>query len=130
MSGVRCLKINPKLTANILADLLLLLMAVLVVVSFVNTASAVTAGMQGDRSITGEVVTVDHGPQAGTLTLRSNQIGQFPNDKLNIFINQNTRVQVCNEKEPVSHMQVDRNATVLYHEAGGVLVADSIHERC
>ncbi len=102
------------------------------VLIFSLSGNAFAAGtMQGDRgSIKGEVVAVNQVHNAQTLTLRSSQIGQFPNDQMNIFMNKDTKVRVCNVREPYKDIHIDHSAVVKYHERGGVAVANSVMERC
>jgi hypothetical protein len=110
--------------------LALLAVAVLFVMSFVNLPS-VQAKLIGDRgTISGEVTAVDNLPHMGVLTLQSSQIGRFPNDTLNIFTNNKTKVMVCKAYEPLKDLKVDHNARVAYHEVGGVAVAKTITEKC
>lgn len=116
--------------AHLLAGLFIATIAVLFVMSFAGVVYA-QVGMQGDRgSLKGEVVAIDHVHNAQTITLRSGQGGQFPNDTLNIFLNKDTKLNVCAVREPLKDMSVDHNATVTYHELGGVAVAASISEQC
>ncbi len=120
-------KINMK---NLLPMILATMVASLLIFSVANNAFAAVA-MQGDRgSLKGEVVAVNQVHNAQTLTLRSSQIGQFPNDQQNIFMNKDTRVKVCNVREPNKDLKVDHSAVVKYHEVGGVAVASIIAERC
>lgn len=94
-------------------------------------ATVAQAGMQSEsNTLTGEVMAVNPVRGATTLTLISSQIGQFPNNELNIFLNSNTKVKVCSEREPVNDINVSRNATVTYHEVGGVAVAEQVSEQC
>ncbi len=115
---------------NILPIILAITVASLLIFSVTNNAFA-AAAMMGDRgSLKGEVVAVNQVHNAQTLTLRSSQIGQFPNDQLNIFMNKDTKVKVCNVREPYKDLRADHSVVVKYHELGGVALADSIAERC
>lgn len=115
---------------DFLSVLLIVAVAALFVMSLTDTAFALGV-MPGDRgTLKGEVVAVDHVHNANTVTLLSGRIGQFPNDKLNIFLTKDTKLKVCNMSEPLKDIRVGSNATVKYHERGGVAVADSIAERC
>lgn len=105
-------------------------LAVIFFLSFANAAVA-QAGMESESNVlTGEVMAVNPVHGATTLTLISGQIGQFPNNEMNIFLNGDTKVKVCSEREPVNDISVSRNATVTYHEVGGVAVAEQISEQC
>jgi hypothetical protein len=112
--------------AHVLAVPFIIAVTSLFILSF--TSSALGQGsMQGDSGILqGEIVGFDNAHNIQTLTLR---LGHFPNDTLNIFMNEDTKLQVCNESKPLVWSE-GRNATVKYHEAGGVAVADSISEQC
>lgn len=113
-----------------IAGLFIVAIAALLFMSFVAVAYY-NGGMNSSvDTLKGEIVAIDKVHNAQTLTLLSNQIGQFPNDRLNIFLNGNTKVRICNEKKPLNDMSVGRTATVVYKELGGVAVADRIYERC
>jgi len=113
----------------LLTGFVVLIVAALFVLSFTNTAF--TQGIvQGKGPLTGEVIAVDSGHHLRTLTLQSSSIGQYPNDELNIFLSQNTKVKICGMREPAKDVAVSRNATIRYHEVAGLAVADSVAERC
>jgi len=113
----------------LLIGFVVLTVAALFVLSLTNTAF--TEGMvEGNGPLTGEVIAVDSGLHLGTLTLRSDEIGQYPNDKLNIFLSKDTEVKVCDMSEPAKDIAVGRDVTIDYHEIGGLAVADSVAERC
>ena len=113
----------------LLIGFVVLTVAALFVLSFTNTAF--TEGMaEGEGPLTGEVIAVDSGPHLGTLTLRSDEIGQYPNDKLNIFLSKDTEVKACDMSEPGKDIAVGRDVMIEYHEVGGLAVADSVAERC
>jgi hypothetical protein len=103
--------------------------AVLFFMSFMNEGLA-QGSMLDKGTVKGEVVAIDNAHNMRTMTLRSDQIGQFPNNELNLFLNHDTTFKVCNANEPFKDMSVDRTATVTYHEVGGVAVANSISEHC
>ncbi len=115
----------------LLDGLVVLIVAALFVLSFANTASTHTS-MQGKEQgyLKGEVIAVDTGNHVRTLTLRSNEIGQYPNDTLNVFLSQNANVKICGMREPAKDIAVDHKATIMYHEVGGVPVANNVAERC
>ncbi|HUI45232.1 MAG TPA: hypothetical protein VL122_04450 [Nitrospirota bacterium] len=117
---------------NLLAKFFILLVILVFSTSFANSVPAAGSqqAVQKD-TLKGEVVAVDNLHHISMLTLRSDEIGRFPNDRLNIFMNKNTSVKVCNEREPVKDINVSRNATVTYHEVQGLLpVADTVSEKC
>ncbi len=101
------------------------------VVAFTGMAFSVGMMPGGDeRTLQGEVIAVDNGMAIGTVTLESNQLGRYPNNDVNIFLNQTSRVKVCGKETSSNDINVGKNATVTYHELGGVAVADSVTERC
>ncbi len=121
---------GPVRGARLFSVLSVMTLAVIFLLSFTNAALA-QGNMLSDRgALTGEVMAVDHVHNATTLTLVSDQIGQFPNNELNIFINKDTKIQVCKADEPMKDLGVSRNAKVTYHEVGGVAVAKRITEQC
>ncbi len=112
-----------------LTGLVVLIVAAVFVLSVTGTAFS-KGSMPEKGTLKGEVVAIDNGHHLETLTLRSEKIGQFPNDKLNIFLNKSTRVRICNMREPARDIKVSRNAIVSYHELQGLAVANSVSERC
>lgn len=122
---------NGSTAALILADILVLIAVVLVVVSFVETAFAAVP-LQGSRTNTlrGEIVAVGSAGYMTILTVRSAQIGPFPNNELNIFTNRNTMTKICRERGPARDLNVGSSATITYHKKRGVAVANRIVERC
>jgi hypothetical protein len=105
-------------------------LAVLFIMAFVLsfTSVALSQGcMQGDRgSLNGEIVGIGNVGHAQIVTLR---LGHFPNDMLNIFLNKDTKLQVCNASKPLMWSEGGK-AIVRYHQIGGVVIADSIFEKC
>ena len=122
---------NSNITQEgVAAYFLAVLVAVLFVLSFASAPLA-QGSMMGDRSsLKGEIVAIDNVHNAQTMTLRSQYVGQFPNDTLNIFLHKDTKLKICDASKPLKDLSVDRNANVTYHEVGGVAVADSISEQC
>ncbi len=117
---------------NLLTAAVVLLFALILIVSLANSTLA-GWGKQAEQKDTlqGEVVAVDNLHHMGMLTLQSYKIGQFPNDQLNIFMNNDTSVKICNKGEPEKDIKVSRNATITYHEVQGLLpLADSVTEKC
>jgi hypothetical protein len=117
--------------AYILSLLLVLTVAAVVVVAFARTAFA-AQGMVPTTStmVKGEVTEVSSGHHLGMVTMRSSEIGPFPNNTLNIFIVPGTHVKICNATEPAGRLAVGTTATINYHEVSGLAVANSISERC
>ncbi len=118
---------------NLLTAGLVLLFTLILSVSFANSTFAGWGSKQAEQKDTlrGEVVAVDNLHHMGMLTLQSYKIGQFPNDQLNIFMNKDTSVKICNKREPEKDIKVSHNATVTYHEVQGLLpLADSVAEKC
>ena len=121
--------------ANRESATLLSLLAVIFVMSVALLFAAPLANAASSQAnmgtLSGEVVAVDHSMHnANTVTLRSSQIGQFPYDTMNIFVNSGTKINVCKSKEPLRDMTVGHHAKVTYHEVGGLAVANSISEQC
>ncbi len=103
----------------------------LFVLSFGNTVLAGSYSPERDKdSLQGEIVALDNSNHIITLTLRSEDIGNFPNDTMNIFLNRDTKVKVCSVSEPARDINVGRNAEIRYHVSGSVIVADALSERC
>ena len=129
--------IRKQLTANvstavrILADVLVLIAVAFVVVAFVDAAqAAVPPQGSGTSTVKGEIVAVDTAGYVTVVTLRSSQLGPFPNNELNIFTNRDTVTKICNERGPARNIPAGSTATITYHERGGVAVANNISERC
>lgn len=116
-------------TMHLLTGFLVLLVTAIIAISYANITLAAGEGQKD--TVQGEVVAVDNLHHIRMLTLRSEEIGNFPNDSLNIFLNQNTIVKVCNKREPSKDIGVSRDATVTYHEVRGWLpVANTVSEHC
>lgn len=112
---------------SLVAVVFVMSVALLFAAPLANAASA----QSRTSTVTGEIVAIDQTNNVNTLTLRSTQqIGQFPNDELNIFLNSGTKINVCKSSEPFKDMKVGRHAKVIYHELGGVPVANSVSEQC
>ena len=118
--------------AIVLATFFVLLATVMTIAILSNSALAIGSSHTGNEvMLKGEVWAVDNLHNINMLTLQSNTIGQFPNDQLNIFMNKNTSVKICNEREAENDINVSRKATVTYHEVQGLLpLADSVTEKC
>jgi len=82
------------------------------------------------NSLNGEIVAVDNTSHLTILTVQSDEIGRFPNNQMNVFLNPYTTVKICAASEPAKDAQVNREATISYHEAQGLAVADSVREHC
>ncbi len=118
-------------TIFFLAGFLVLVLAALFVISLSSTALALRSQQQSERgSLKGEIVAVDTMNHVRTVTLRSSAIGKYPNDEVNVFLNNDTKINVCNAKEPYGDLKTGKNAVIMYQEIGGVPVARSVSEQC
>lgn len=132
--------INPKSRdgsdkeVRLLRTFLVLLITAIFAISYANFALAAGSMQKGqkDNTVRGEVVAVDNlHHNIRMLTLRSENMGNFPNDSFNIYLNHSTTVKICSERKPSKDINVNGNATVTYHEVRGWLpVADAVTERC
>ncbi len=113
-----------------LALVAVLITALLFVTAYSSRASAWGNGQTKEGSLQGEIVSMDNVNHIQTLTIRSGEIGNFPNDELNVFLNRDTMVKMCGKPEPAKDLKTGFNAKIEYHESGGVPVADVISERC
>ena len=114
---------------DFLAAFLIMAVASLFIASFMNVALA-EGGMQVDKVILkGEVVGIGNAHNVKTLLLRPERVWEFPSGTMKVYMNKDTKLQVCNESKPLMWTE-GRNATVIYHEVEGVAVADSISEQC
>ncbi len=118
-----------KLSAKHVMLLAVLTVAVVSAAAYTNRASA-ASDMQAGNSLQGEIVAVANVNHIQTLTVRSDEIGRFPNDELNVFLNKNTTVKMCSVRGPAKDLKVGRDASIEYHELGGVPVADAVSEQC
>ncbi len=121
----------PAGAAKVITIAAVLLASILFLTPYANSASAwgYMQTAQGN-SLQGEIVAVDNADHITTLTIRSDEIGSFPNDELNVFLNRDTLVKMCGRSEPAKDLKTGLNAKIEYHESGGVPVADVISERC
>ncbi len=119
-------------SVNLIRGFIIPMVAVIMSALFASSAVAIASRQTiHEHALRGEIVAVDNLHQINMLTLQSTKIGQYPNDQLNIFMNKNTSVKVCNEREPENDIKVSGNATVRYHEVQGLLpLADSVTEKC
>ena len=118
-------------TAAAIAVFVVVIAAVLVSISLAGAATAEKWTGGEESSLQGEIVALDSLHSLSMVTLRSDELGGFPGDRLNIFVNSDTRVMTCNMTESANDLGVSREATVIYHEVRGWLpVADSIDEHC
>ncbi len=119
------------------AAALAVLFSMLIVATMVTLVSANSmipqARMQGNEGETlqGEIVGIYNLHTLEMVTLRGEELGNFPTDKVNVFVNKSTKIEVCNAPEPFKDINMNRDATVTYHEVGaGLAVADRISEQC
>jgi hypothetical protein len=117
-------------SATLLTGLIVLIAAALMVLSFTNTAFTWGNMQQGEKAVKGEVVAVDNMRHLTVLTVRSNEAGRYSNEEIHIFLNPYGTAKVCTATEPAKDIMARRNATIKYHELGGLAVADSVSERC
>jgi hypothetical protein len=116
---------------NLLKMAPVLLFMLILSVSFANSTFAGWDRQSAPNdTLQGEVVAVDNLHNMSMLTLQSQKIGQFPNDQINIFMNNDTAVKICNARKPEKDIAVDRNATITYHEVQGLPLADRVTEKC
>lgn len=114
-----------------LTGLIVLVVSALFILSLANTALSLQIEQGADKNVvTGGVVAVENGSHLSTMTLRSSEIGLYPHNEMNIFVSPNTKVLICNEREPFKELRAGSSATIQYHEEGGLAVADSVAERC
>ena len=124
-------RIGSEEMAYFLTAFLVLTVSALIVLAFTGTAFAAQRTIPGAKgTLKGEIVEVTNGQHLGMVTLRSSEIGQFPNDALNIFVVKGTHVKICSVPEPAAKLAVSRTATIHYHELGGLAVANRISEQC
>ena len=98
-----------------MAAFIVVFVALLFVVSFGNTVHARSYPTEWDKGfLQGEIVAVDNLNHITTLTLRSEDIGNFPNDTMSIFLNRDTKVKVCIASEPAKDINVHRKAEIEY----------------
>ena len=113
------------------AVFVMIVVAILLSISLVGVTIAKAGSEHMESTIQGEVVAVDNLHSMKMLTLRSDEIGAFPNDSLNIFLDSNTKVMVCNAPVSAEDINVSRNASVTYHEVRDwLVVADKITQGC
>jgi hypothetical protein len=115
-----------------ITGLIIPIVAVMMSALFASSAVALASRQTiHEHALRGEVVAVDNLHHINMLTLESTKIGQYPNDQLNIFMNKNTSVKVCNERTAEHDIKVSHTATVRYHEVQGLLpLADYVMEKC
>ncbi len=109
-------------------------MVLFIVLFAMTSANAVVPhgnSIEQMSAIKGKVVAIDPVYPPETLTLQSPQLGKSsPNNMLNIFLNNKTKVTICSKSEPFNDIKVGNNATIKYRELGGVAVADQITKSC
>jgi hypothetical protein len=119
---------------HIIMGLFALVVTAIFAVSYTNGVFAAGNMQNGqmENIVRGEIVAIDNlHHNMRMLTLRSEGIGDFLNDSLNIFLGPSTTVKICSEREPSRDINVSRSATVTYHEVRGWLpVADAVSEHC
>ncbi len=116
--------------AGIAAAILVLIAVSFVTISLVRPAlAAPVLPDSGINTLQGRIVAVDNSGYMTILTVRSPEIGRYPNNEMNVFTNDETVAKICSSREPAKDVRTG-NATISYQEVGGVAVARSISERC
>jgi hypothetical protein len=101
--------------------------AALFVTSLAGVAMAME-GMQGSADILyGKITAVDISHPTKSLTLQSSATGE---QTMNIFVNADTAVKMCDADRPFKAIKVGSNVQVTYHERAGVAVAGFIYAPC
>ena len=101
--------------------------AALFVTSLAGVAMAME-GMQGSADILyGKITAVDISHPTKSLTLQSSATGE---QTMNIFVNADTAVKMCDADRPFKDIKVGSNVQVTYHERAGVAVAGFIYAPC
>ncbi|HUJ17635.1 MAG TPA: hypothetical protein VL197_06550 [Nitrospirota bacterium] len=132
MIGKSMIGRGPARAATVLAGLLVLIAAVLLFMSL-TTLAANSQGMMKsgqERTLIGEIVAVDNVNNITVLTLRSDDLGEYPSDTVSIFLNARTGVLICNSGDSAQDLTAYRDAIVTYHELAGFAVADTVYEQC
>jgi hypothetical protein len=117
---------STKHRVRIQAGLFMMTVASMLILSSYGAAMS-QENTQADMGVlSGSIVGISNVNNMQVVTLR---LGNFPQDTLNIFLNKDAKFQVCNESRPLAWTE-GREATVTYHELGGLAIADSIYEKC
>ena len=75
----------------------------------------------------GKIAAVDTSHPTGSLTLQSPVSGE---PSLNIFVNDDTAVKMCDANKSLKDIKTGINAQITYYELAGVAVADFIYVPC
>jgi hypothetical protein len=103
------------------------LAAALFLVSFASAVMA-TESMQGNADILfGKITAVDTSHPTNSLTLQSGESGA---ETMNIFVNDETAVKMCDAEKSLKDIKVGSNVQVTYYELAGVAVADFVYVPC
>ena len=88
--------------------------------------------MQGNADIlSGKITAIDMANPTKSLTLQSVEAGiSAPNNEMNIFVNDEAVVKLCDASKSLNDIKIGSNAHVIYYERAGVAVADFIYVPC
>ena len=115
--------INKKM-ANVLTDMLVMVVAALFVMSFATQLNA----RESKANLKGEVVAVDG--YAGTVTVKSMETvpssGISMKDNITFATYKETNVTSCTQNRILNDINAGEKVTITYHEAEGTLFADVI----
>jgi len=108
-----------------------MIFAVIIAALFVMYLAGVAMameGMQGNADILfGKITAVDTSPLTKSLTLQSSATW---GPTLNIFVNEDTAVKICDAERSLKDINVGSKVQVTYYELAGVAVADFIYLPC
>ena len=102
-------------------------MAAIFLVSFAGVALTMEIVQGSTHVLYGKIAAVDSSHPTGSLTLQSPVTAE---PALNIFVNDDTTVKMCNADKSLKDVRTGSNAQVTYYELAGVAVADFIYVPC
>jgi hypothetical protein len=118
---------KPANAATLLTGIFAVMTAALLIAFFAGLAMSMER-MQGNTDVLfGKIAAVDTSQPTGSLTLQSPVTGE---SALNIFVNDDTAVKMCDTDKSLKDIRIGRNAQVTYYELAGVAVADFIYVPC
>jgi prefoldin subunit 5 len=103
----------------------------LFIISIASVALAMES-MQGNVDIlNGKITAIDASHQTKSLTLQSIESDKAaPNNEINIFVNDQTTVKLCDADKSLNDIKIGSNVQVTYYELAGMAVADFIYAPC
>jgi NAD/NADP transhydrogenase beta subunit len=101
--------------------------AALFLVSFAGIAMEKESRQGSVDVLYGKIAAVDTSHPTGSLTMHSPITGE---PLLNIFVNDDTAVKMCDADKSLKDIRIGSNAQVTYYELAGVAVADFIYVPC